>query len=71
MAEKKDGSTLELTEPCWMCATHLGNGGFTTGCDTRCAYAYLKKEHDEVMDGLRKIHEKVREQGELIRRLSQ
>ena len=71
MAEKQESGVLRLTEPCFMCATLYNNGGYTPDCDRRCAYAYFKKERDEVMGLLRKIDEKVREREQLIRGLSQ
>ena len=66
---RHENRKIVLTAPCWMCAIH--GGGYTNDCDNKCAYAHLKKEYDEVMEGLRKIDEKVREQEELIRRLLQ
>ena len=71
MAEKKDGSTLELIEPCWMCATHSwGCGGYTKECDDRCAYANLVKRHEAMRQGIANMIEKMKAQRiELERRI--
>ena len=67
----EENKTLELTEPCWMCANlSFGCGGYTAECDNRCAYANLVKRHEAMRQGIANMIEKMKAQRiELERRI--